>query len=168
MGSLDLTKFNRLAPDEAERELRACCASRAWARRLAAGRPYPDLASLLARADELLVSLAWGDVLEALDAHPRIGWATTGPGRDVAWSRTEQSGVDTTDPATASALAEVNRAYEKRFGHVFLIFATGRTATEVLAAARQRLGNDAAAEREEVRAQLRRITRLRLERLVDP
>jgi 2-oxo-4-hydroxy-4-carboxy-5-ureidoimidazoline decarboxylase len=162
-----LAGFNALATEAAEEELRACCASRAWARGVAAARPYRNRAALLDRADEVLARLGWKDIHEALDAHPRIGERPTGGARDAVWSRREQSAVDNVDAATRLALDEANRAYEERFGHVFLIFATGHTDTEMLAAAQERLNNDETTERDVVRGQLRQITLLRLERLLD-
>jgi 2-oxo-4-hydroxy-4-carboxy-5-ureidoimidazoline decarboxylase len=161
-----LAGFNELPAAEAERELRACCASPSWARQLTAGRPYPDLAALLASADAALASLSWPDLLEALAAHPRIGQRRSGESREAGWSRREQAGVSGADPATRAALAAANQEYERRFGHIFLIFASGRTDAELLAAARERLGNPPAVEREVVRTELGRIARLRLERLL--
>jgi 2-oxo-4-hydroxy-4-carboxy-5-ureidoimidazoline decarboxylase len=87
-------------------------------------------------------------------------------GREADWSRREQAGAQDTDAATADALVEANKAYEERFGHVFLIFASGRSAGEMLAAARERLGNDEATERAVVRGELAKITKLRMERLL--
>jgi 2-oxo-4-hydroxy-4-carboxy-5-ureidoimidazoline decarboxylase len=161
-----LAGFNALPAVEAEAELRSCCASAAWARQVAAGRPYPDLAALCEAAEAALAGLGWPDITEALAAHPRIGDRVSGEGREAGWSRREQAGVSGADPATHAALAEANRAYERRFGHVFLVFASGRTDTELLAAARERLGNPPEAEREVVRGELGKIARLRLERLL--
>lgn len=161
-----LADFNRLPAAEAEQRLRACCAATAWAREVAAGRPYPDRSALLAAADAAMSRLSWDDVAEAVAAHPRIGDQVTGAGPESAWSRREQAGVAHADPDTRAALAQANRAYERRFGHTFLIFASGRGDTELLAAARQRLGNDEPTERAVVRSELGKITRLRLERLV--
>jgi 2-oxo-4-hydroxy-4-carboxy-5-ureidoimidazoline decarboxylase len=161
-----LAWLNALVPADAERELSACCAARAWVRAVAAGRPYPDRAALLAAGDAALAGLAWPDIAEALARHPRIGQRAGGTGRDAAWSRREQAGVEDAGAAVRDELAEANRAYERRFGYVFLIFATGRTPAELLAAARARLGNDEPTEREVVRAELAKITRLRLERLL--
>jgi len=159
--------FNALPPDRAEADLLTCCASTTWARRVAAGRPYPDLPALLAAADAASRALAWPDVAQALSAHPRIGQRVAGAGREAAWSRREQAGVDAADDSTRAALARANEDYEARFGHLFLIFASGRTDAEMLAAALARLGNDEATERDVVREELRKIARLRLERLFD-
>jgi len=159
-----LAQFNALPADAAERELLACCAAPAWAKAVSDGRPYPDRVALRAAAEAAAKDLTWADVLQALSAHPRIGERPAGLGREAAWSRREQAGAD--DASVAADLVEANRAYEERFGHVFLIFATGRTAPEMLAAARARLAHDEATERPVVQEELRKIALLRLERLV--
>lgn len=147
--------------DVSEQDLLTCCAAPAFAAAVAGGRPYPDRAALLAAADAALRALSWTDVQDALAAHPRIGDRPTGGDRESAWSRREQSGITGDDELVA-----VNRAYEERFGHVFLIFATGKDRDEVLAAARERLAHDDATERAVVQEELRKIALLRLERLV--
>jgi 2-oxo-4-hydroxy-4-carboxy-5-ureidoimidazoline decarboxylase len=165
-----LARFNALPDDEAERDLLACCAAPAWACVVADGRPYQDLAELLAVADTALAALTWPDIVQALSAHPRIGQPmgqrAEGEAQDAAWSREEQSGMAGAAEATKAALAEANREYERRFDHVFLIFATGKSPAEILEAARARLANDETTEREVVRGELAKITQLRLERLV--
>lgn len=148
-----------LPAHEAERELLACCAAPAWARRVAAGLPYPSKEALLAAADAAARDLTWADVSQALAAHPRIGERPAGQSREARWSRREQSG--------AGAMDELNREYEERFGHVFLVFASGRSAGELAAAARARLGNDPATERAVVAGELRKIALSRLERLMN-
>jgi 2-oxo-4-hydroxy-4-carboxy-5-ureidoimidazoline decarboxylase len=162
--ALRLADFNALPPSEAERELLACCATPAWAKAVAGRRPYPDRIALRAAGDAAARALTWADVVLALSAHPRIGERAAGEGREAAWSRREQAGAD--DPSVAAALVEANREYEERFGHVFLIFATGKSAPEMLAAARARLAHDEATERPVVQEELRKIALLRLERLV--
>ncbi|WP_422733110.1 2-oxo-4-hydroxy-4-carboxy-5-ureidoimidazoline decarboxylase [Micromonospora sp. WMMD558] len=159
-------EFNRAPAALAERDLLACCAVPEWARAVAGGRPYRDLPALLDSADAGLLRLSWEQVAQALAAHPRIGERVAGTDRESAWSRREQAGMDGADAATRAALVEANRAYERRFGHIFLIFASGRTDAELLAAARGRLTNDAATERQVVRRELRKIALQRLERLV--
>jgi len=157
-----LAGWNSAPLQDAVRELLACCASTDWAGRVATGRPYPDVAAVVAAGVAAVANLPWAEVGAALAAHPRIGERVTG------WSRREQAGVALAGEATAAALVTANRAYEERFGHVFLIFATGRTAEDMLAAARSRLANDEATERRVVRDELGKITRLRLERLFGP
>jgi 2-oxo-4-hydroxy-4-carboxy-5-ureidoimidazoline decarboxylase len=161
-----MAEFNALPPDRAEAELLTCCASVSWARLVAGGRPYPDLAALVAAADAASRTLTWADVAQALAAHPRIGQRPAGDDRESAWSRREQAGVDGADAATRAALARANEEYEARFGHLFLVFASGRTDRELLAAARARLVNDEATERAVVADELRKIAGRRLERLL--
>jgi OHCU decarboxylase len=100
---------------------------------------------------------------EAFAAHPRIG-----EGGGSAWARSEQAGTAGSSDEVLRALDAGNREYEERFGHVFLINATGRSAEEMLEALRARLGNDPATELAEAAEQQRQITRLRLEKLVRP
>ncbi|WP_067491347.1 2-oxo-4-hydroxy-4-carboxy-5-ureidoimidazoline decarboxylase [Actinomadura hibisca] len=157
--------LNALPPADAESELLTCCASRRWAAAVAAGRPYRDADALHAASAEHLDDLDWADVEEALNAHPRIGERAAGQDRESAWSRGEQSGVNDAEAATRQALADGNRAYEDRFGHVFLICATGLSAGQMLAALQERLSHDADAERPVVRAELAKIVAIRLDKL---
>ncbi|MEU6710754.1 2-oxo-4-hydroxy-4-carboxy-5-ureidoimidazoline decarboxylase [Nonomuraea sp. NPDC046802] len=158
----NLAAFNARPRPDAEAELLRCCASRAFAAGVAALRPFAEVQGLLDTADRAVRRLGWGEVLEALGAHPRIG--ERAGGREGAWSRQEQSGVE---DEVRAALAEGNRAYEERFGHVYLVCASGLSGTEMLAMLRGRLGNDEAAERNVVRGELSAITRLRLVKLME-
>ncbi|MCI0688015.1 MAG: hypothetical protein L0Y54_12365, partial [Sporichthyaceae bacterium] len=106
-------------------------------------------------------------VLQALAAHPRIGERATGETREAGWSRHEQSAALDASGEVRRALAAANLAYEQRFGHVFLICATGRSDTEMLTAARARLTHDEVTEQGVVRIELGRIVALRLDRLLD-
>jgi 2-oxo-4-hydroxy-4-carboxy-5-ureidoimidazoline decarboxylase len=158
--------FNAEAGESAVELLRPCNASTRWATALVAGRPYPDLAALSAASDAVLATLSWPDVEEALAAHPRIGdrpkdTATT----EKRWSQGEQAGVANADQAVLTDLAEGNAGYEARFGHVYLVCASGRSADELLGVLRGRLGNDPTHERDVVRTELAAITRLRLAKL---
>lgn len=165
MGATALSRLNELPPDRAEQELLACCASPVWAQAVATGRPYPDVEMLIAAGRAALAQLSWAQIAQALAAHPRIGARAEGDRQDAAWSRREQAGVDRGDDETLTALAEVNRDYEDRFGHVLLIFASGKTGDEMLDAARERLTHDNATERRVVRQELTKIVELRVERL---
>jgi OHCU decarboxylase len=156
--------FNGLPRDEAERHLLACCGSRSWATAVAAKRPYADLPALMNAADSVWAGLSTSDCLEAFAAHPRVGESG---GHSPDSSRREQSGVMGAGDATLAALAEENRQYEARFGHVFLISAAGRTADDVLAALRQRINNVPATELKVAYEEQRKITRLRLERMLN-
>jgi 2-oxo-4-hydroxy-4-carboxy-5-ureidoimidazoline decarboxylase len=153
-----LDGFNGAEPADAERDLLACCAARRWARELIARRPYADVAELRTVSDRVLAALTWADVEEALAAHPRIGERAAGTDRESAWSRAEQAGA----AGAEEDLHAGNVVYEERFGHVFLICATGLSAEAMLTALRTRLGNDPAAERDVVRTELGKIVNLRL------
>jgi 2-oxo-4-hydroxy-4-carboxy-5-ureidoimidazoline decarboxylase len=150
---LTLASFNAAPADAAIAAMLACCASRRFATAMADGRPYASAAAAVAAVDAVFESLTWSDVLEAMDAHPRIGARVSGR------SATEQSGVA---DAARGALAAANAAYEDRFGHVFLICATGLTGDQMLAALRERLKNSEEMERAVASAELRKITRLRV------
>jgi 2-oxo-4-hydroxy-4-carboxy-5-ureidoimidazoline decarboxylase len=160
--------FNALSTARLEGDLLACCAAPAWAAEIIAKRPYRERSEILAAADAAFRRLSWDEVLTGLAAHPRIGERAAGGSKEADWSRREQSAAsETAGGETSRALIDVNRAYEKRFGHVFLIFASGRTQGEILAAAQERLDNDDATERAIVTGELGKIARLRLERVLD-
>lgn len=148
-----------------ERRLMTCLRSRAWATQMLAARPYTSMEAAEDRAMAAARSLTEGQLAEALEAHPRIGDRPLGPGTEAAFSRAEQSGIGD-DEGTAAALRRANEDYEARFGHVFLIRAAGRDAAEILAAARERLGNDPETEGRVVREQLGEIAVLRLRALL--
>jgi OHCU decarboxylase len=164
-----LDRLNALPPDNAVRELLTCCGSREWARRMAAARPFADEAALLERADEVWWALEERDWLEAFRSHPRIGEKKAEAGqtsREQAWSAGEQAGMSSAAAQTQRALAEGNRAYDERFGFIYIVCATGKTADEMLALLRQRLGNDPAAELRVAAGEQSKITRIRLEKLL--
>lgn len=163
-----LDELNGLDDAAATGALLTCCASQGWAQQVSGARPFPDAAALVAAADAALDRLGWPAVREALAAHPRIGERVTGTDREASWSRAEQAAAGTATATVAADLADANAAYERRFGHVFLIRAAGRSAEQMLAEARRRLDNDAAAERAETTRELRDIVALRLRKLVEP
>jgi 2-oxo-4-hydroxy-4-carboxy-5-ureidoimidazoline decarboxylase len=150
---LSLSSFNTADAGQAFAQMLACCASRRFAAAMTAGRPYPSAAAAEQAVETVFSSLTWADVTEGMDGHPRIGARVAGP------SAAEQSGVA---DDTRAALAAGNAAYEDRFGHVFLICASGLSGAEMLAALRRRLDNDAAAERGQATTELRKITVLRV------
>ncbi|HEV2149039.1 MAG TPA: 2-oxo-4-hydroxy-4-carboxy-5-ureidoimidazoline decarboxylase [Longimicrobiaceae bacterium] len=164
-----MDRLNSLPPGEAERELLACCGSREWARRMAAGRPFRDAAELLERADATWWTLDEAAWREAFRSHPRIGEGKAEARqteRERAWSADEQTGMRTAAEETQRALAAGNRAYEARFGFIYIVCATGKTADEMLALLEQRLANDPATELRTAAEEQRKITRLRLEKLL--
>ena len=159
----DVSWFNALGDDEAERRLLECCGSRAWAGAVAARRPYADFAALVTESDSIWNELTPTDWLEAFAAHPRLGESG---GHTPQSSQKEQSRIMDAGEETLDALATENRRYEARFDHVFLISAAGRTAAEVLAVLRRRIDNDAQTEMKVAAEEQRKITRLRLERML--
>jgi 2-oxo-4-hydroxy-4-carboxy-5-ureidoimidazoline decarboxylase len=152
-GRVTLASFNASPAGEAVAVMLSCCASRRFAAAMAAGRPYPSLAAAETATRSVFESLTWDDVLEAMSGHPRIGARTAGQ------SAAEQSGVA---DSSRAALAAGNARYEERFGHVFLICATGLSGEQMRAALEKRLGNDPAAERAVATAELEKITLLRV------
>lgn len=159
-----LEEFNGLPGEAARRELSGCCSSARWVSAVLAGRPYPSLAGLLRRSDEAVASLAPGDLRDALSGHPRIG-ERRDDGAD-RWSGAEQAGVAGAARPAMQALADGNVAYERRFGHIYLVCATGRTAPELLALLTARLENDPDTEWGVVRSELQKINRIRLRKLL--
>jgi allantoicase len=155
--------LNAKTPEIFEERVLACCGSRAWAAGLRERRPFGNFEGLLQSSDDVWAGLSAEDRLEAFAAHPRIGERG-----GSAWSDGEQAGAAEAGDDVLRALDEGNREYEERFGHVFLINATGKGAGEILDALRRRLANDPETELAEASEQQRQITRLRLEKLVRP
>jgi 2-oxo-4-hydroxy-4-carboxy-5-ureidoimidazoline decarboxylase len=162
-----IEQFNALPAEDSRAALHACCAAPQWIEDVVRGRPYPSRDALTMRSRQALAELDWKGIRQALEAHPRIGQRLASTSREAVWSATEQSGVDAADARTRAALDEANRAYERRFGHAFLIFATGKTDVELLAAARERVNHDVSDERLTVRAELEKIVILRILNLLN-
>ena len=162
-----LARLDACAAADAFEALLRCCGARRWAEAMAARRPFGDLARLRAAADEVFRTLGRDDWLEAFRAHPRLGDRDALRARFAtsAWAAGEQAGTAAASEATLAALADANRAYEERFGHVFILCATGKPAGEMLAALRARFDNAPDRELEIAAAEQRRITHLRLEKL---
>lgn len=162
MADSSLDSFNAAPAERAEELLRACNAAPRFAAEVAAGRPYPDADALVTRAEQVSRALPWAEVTAALAAHPRIGDRVEGSSAGAAASRNEQRGMGAADAELRAAIVAGNRAYEERFDQVFLVRAAGRSAAEMLAEIRRRLGNSAEDERAEVTEQLAQITALRV------
>jgi 2-oxo-4-hydroxy-4-carboxy-5-ureidoimidazoline decarboxylase len=183
-GRVPVADLDRATAATAAGLLRPSCASARWIERMVSGRPHGSLPALMAASDATIAALGWPDIEHALAAHPPIGGhlpdqgAPPGQGirqdrgappdqegredREAAWSRQEQSGARDAGPDVQAGLRAGNTAYTERFGHVFLICATGMSAASMLAALQARLGHDPATEREVVRDELTKIVRLRL------
>lgn len=164
-----LTRLASLPESDAVAAFLRCCGSRRWAEAMASGRPYRDEPSLLAAAERAAEPLSRADWLEAFSHHPRIGdrsgLAARFP-RTAAWSSGEQAGVAEAGASVLDALLDGNRAYEARFGHIFIVCATGKSAAEMLALLCERLANDPDRELGVAAAEQRKITAIRLKKLL--
>lgn len=161
---LSVAELNEL-PEPAVREvLMSCCAAGSWVDEIVSGRGYASIDELLARSDAAVAALTEEQLGEALAGHPRIGdrRAASTPG----WSAQEQAGVSAADEELAAALADGNAEYERRFGHIYLVCATGKSGQELLAILRERLSNDRDAEWKAVAAELAKINQIRLRKLL--
>ena len=158
-----LERVNAIESAKLDELLREICSSDTWATLVRLARPYRDRIAFHAANASAMEALSAADLNDAMAGHARIG--TPKPGD--ATSEREQAGVQGADQALLSELAAANASYEEKFGHVFLICATGRTAETMLAALRERHPNDAATEREIVRGELRKINDIRINRLLD-
>lgn len=162
--------FNALAPEAARAELLKCCGSKRWAEAIEQGRPYLSLWHLLAQANDVWRALDRDDWLEAFQSHPKIGEKkTANPVATQAqqWSAQEQQGVANATADAVDKLTRLNRAYEEKFGFIFIVCATGKSSDEILALLEQRLNNAPDAELPIAAAEQARITELRLRKLLD-
>lgn len=162
-----LARWNQIPSEEAAQEILACCGSVSWAQRVAGRRPLEDEGDLMNASDEIWKGLSAHDWMEAFAKHPRIGErkAPSAAGeRSAAWSAQEQEGVASAEQEVHIALAEGNRKYEQRFGRVFIVCATGKSAAEMLEILQRRLRNDDTIELREAAEEQRKITNIRLKK----
>jgi len=166
-----INRLNELSSDDAEAEFLKCCGSRRWAQSMTSARPFISLDDLVERADSVWWSLSEQDWLEAFRAHPKIGERKAAAHQSEQarnWSAAEQSQTSGAAAEVMSALAEGNREYEQRFGFIYIVCATGKSPEEMLTILKARLQNDAETELRNAAEEQRRITRLRLEKLLNP
>lgn len=164
-----LGRLNSSSLQEAEAEFRKCCGSSEWARRMAQLRPFRTVEQLLDSAGRVWEQLDERDWLEAFRRHPKIGEkkaAATQVPQSSAWAGEEQAGTQRAAAKILDALSHANRKYENRFGFIFIVCATGKSAAEMLALLEQRLHNSPAAEIRIAAEEQSKITRLRLEKLL--
>lgn len=162
-----LTALNSLGAAEAEAALLRCCGSSRWARLMAALRPFHTTEALVDAAGDVWRALAAQDWMQAFAAHPRIG-ASLRTERPVAaaWSADEQAGVSTADAGLLRELDRLNDEYESRFGHRFIVCASGLSAEEMLARMHVRMTGDPTEELSMAASEQARITELRLHKLL--
>lgn len=163
--SVTLTHWNALTDAEAAKEILPCCGSQRWAHALARLRPFPDAGALLSKSDETWWQLDPVDWGEAFSSHPRIGEKkapASAAAKSVQWSEQEQSGVVHSTDEIQERLRRGNELYDQRFGRIYIVCATGKSAEEMLAILYRRLENDEASELREAAEQQRQIAQLRL------
>lgn len=169
MKALDLGKINSVSADEAREQLGRCCGATRWVEAMVERRPFRSADELFEVADQIWYNLSPEDWREAFLHHPKIGdleslkrkFASTSQ-----WSTGEQSGVDGAPEEVLRALAAGNEEYEQKFGYIFIVCATGKTAVQMLSLLRQRLGNDPGTEIQTAMREQSKITRIRLEKLL--
>jgi OHCU decarboxylase len=157
----DVAWLNGLDSDACAEALRRCCGSEAWVRLMVSARPFTSRDDLLQRGDCIWTSLGQQDWLQAFAAHPRIGSRTA-----RGWAAGEQAGAQEADSSLLTRLSALNLEYESRFGYIFIVCATGKSAAEMLALLESRLENEADIELHVAAEEQRKITRLRLEKLL--
>jgi allantoicase len=166
-----LEELNALDLAGAERALLQCCGARRWAREMAGRRPFSDVGALEREADNIWRALDPADWLEAFAAHPRIGESATPGGfaRSAGtggWAAREQAGMDRATDDLRQRLVTANRNYEDRFGFIYIVSATGKSADEMLAIAERRLEHSRDEELPVAAEEQRKITRIRLAKLL--
>ncbi len=166
---MTLDQLNNLPIDSIRIELLRCCGCKRWVEQIALKRPFPSVAILLQLSDSVWNALSPDDWKEAFSHHPKIG-ELKGLKEKFAgtadWASGEQSGVQNAPDQLRENLAEANRLYERKFGYIFIVCATGRGAGEILAMLRGRLENNPGTELKVAAGEQAKITRLRLEKLL--
>ena len=166
---MHLDAFNALDAEAAAAELRRCCGSTRWVESMTRARPFPSAAAMADVADAVWLSLGSADWLEAFAAHPRIGEAKPAGsgGSGPSWEEQEQSSTRSATEKVKERLAARNHQYEARFGYIFIVCATGKTAEQMLALVEDRLQNDSHEELRIAVEEQRQITRLRIGKLLE-
>jgi len=165
-----LEKLNNAPHEIAEARFLDCCGSQAWARKMTEMRPFADSTALVKQANQIWQNLEPENWLEAFDAHPKIGARQAAPkqqAQSADWSHGEQSGTRTAADSVLDALAEANRLYEEKFGYIFIVCATGKSAEEMLEICCKRVYNTADIELCIAAEEQRKITEIRLKKLLE-
>ena len=165
-----LNQLNSLSAPEAEKAFLKCCGSGTWARRMAEERPFRSAQEMTETADRIWWALEPHDWLEAFHSHPKIGEKKAAAVTSVEaqkWSESEQAGTRDSAEQTMDALAQLNREYDEKFGHIFIVCASGKTSEEMLAELGRRLNNEPSEELRVAAGEQAKITRLRLDKLLE-
>jgi OHCU decarboxylase len=166
----NLIWLNSLPEKQAEAAFLDCCGSSEWARRMTAARPFRMVEPLFRAAETIWFSLVPGDWLEAFAAHPKIGSdmpVRSQKKQGAEWSKGEQAGVAAANNDIKEQLAGANRLYREKFGFIFIVCATGKSADEMLAICKARIGNSAATELRIAAEEQLKITDIRLTKLLE-
>jgi 2-oxo-4-hydroxy-4-carboxy-5-ureidoimidazoline decarboxylase len=171
---MTLHELNTLSQPQLKELLTNCCGSSAWVKMMMAYFPADDLVELLEDAEEKWYDCSKDDWKEAFAHHPKIGdvesltkkFASTTDPITAGWASGEQSGVNNASSETIKALAAANRLYEDKFGYIFIVCATGKSAQEMLAELQVRIQNNPDVEIEIAAEEQNKITKLRLEKLL--
>ncbi len=166
---MTLDALNRLSEADATTAFTQCCTAQRWVERMVIDRPFESLDEMLEISDRIWEECDVEDFMEAFEGHPRIGdveslakkYANT-----KGWAGGEQKGVEGADRDVIERLAKGNADYEERFGHIFIVCATGKTAAEMLALLEARMDNDPEHELQVAAGEQNRITRIRLKKLL--
>ena len=162
-----LERINRIGKAEANAMFRDCCGSTKWASQMTAARPFTTEDELIKTGSTIWTDLKTDDWLEAFAAHPKIGETKQAqPARSAEWSAGEQAGVNSADERLRHELAAANREYYEKFGFIFIVCATGKSADEMLELCRLRLGNDRETEMGIAAGEQQKITEIRLRKLL--
>jgi OHCU decarboxylase len=165
-----LAELNAAPATRAADLLGACCGSTQWVTQMISRRPFASREDLLNAADEIWWQLQRNDWLEAFAHHPRIGEKASIVAQNEQgkqWSLSEQSSVERAPEMIRLAQQDMNAQYERKFGYIYIVCATGKSPNEMLSIARERLSNDAETEIEVAAEEQRKIMRLRLEKLLE-
>ncbi|MGI8641563.1 MAG: 2-oxo-4-hydroxy-4-carboxy-5-ureidoimidazoline decarboxylase [Pyrinomonadaceae bacterium] len=165
-----LEQLNQAANEKAKADFLNCCGSQNWARKMSETRPFPNLAGLLNQAGQIWQNLETQDWLEAFAAHPKIGTkkaVSQQSAQSAEWSNAEQSGTQTAADSLRDELEKANRLYQEKFGFIFIVCATGKSAEEMLDLCRRRLKNNADSELRIAADEQRKIMEIRLKKLLE-
>lgn len=166
---MTFAEFNALPVSDAASLLQQCNAATQWYEAMSAARPFTDIAGMKQRAESIWAALSEADYLQAFEAHPMIGdvdslrkkYADT-----KAMASGEQSGAANANEAVLTELAKLNHEYLTKFGFIFIVFATGKTAAQMLELLKARLPNSRTQEIANAAAEQLKITLLRIDKLL--
>jgi 2-oxo-4-hydroxy-4-carboxy-5-ureidoimidazoline decarboxylase len=165
---MTLNDFNRLSVAQAKEELFKCCGSTSWVNKLMAHFPFATLEELKNISDQSWKKCSMNDWLEAFSHHPKIGekaGAEKNHASTKEWAQQEQAGVMNAVEGVKAKLASANQLYENKFGYIFIVCATGKSADEMLSILVARLNNDPAKEIQIAAGEQNKITHLRMDKL---